>query len=105
MNNYGQQMHDGTCDGFYIYRVDYIGGDVIQFDRNWASPVVLFNVSNGTVGWITMNAVDGSFWLSQYGGPGLVEPPKQTGSGGIGSQGLGPGSAGGTLCVRFPATS
>src|SRR5258706_14251117 len=95
MNNYGQQMHDGTCDGFYIYSVDYIGGDVIKFDRNWASPVVLFNVSNGTVGWITMNAVDGSFWLSQYGGPDLVEHRSHTRalvcsfySGVIGSEGV-----------------
>src|SRR5689334_3265118 len=38
-NNYGNQMHDGTSDGAYNYSVDYITGDIIQFDRNWASPV------------------------------------------------------------------
>lgn len=69
------QMHDGTSDGSYNYTVDYVTGDLLEFDRNWASPVTLFNAngSGGTAGWITMNAVDGSFWLSQYGNSDLVE--------------------------------
>ncbi len=112
LNSDGNQMHDGTSDGFYNYSVDYIGGDVIQFDRNWASPVVLFNVPNGTVGWITMNGVDGSFWLSQYGGPDLVEHRSHAGallgsfnSGVIGSQGLALDPVDGTLWMSLPSTS
>jgi len=104
MNTYGNQMHDGTSDGLYNYSVDYVTGDIIQFDRNWASPVVLFNLANGTVGWITMNAVDGSFWLSQYGGPDLVEHRSHAGallgsfnSGVFGSQGLALDPVDGTL--------
>jgi hypothetical protein len=104
LNSYGQQMHDGTSDGAYNYSVDYVTGDVIQFDRNWATPSILFNVANGTVGWITMNATDGSFWLSQYGGPDLVEHRSHTGtllgsfnSGVFGSQGLALDPVDGTL--------
>jgi hypothetical protein len=104
VNTYGNQMHDGTSDGIYNYSVDYTTGDVIRFDRNWASPVVLFNVPNGTVGWITMNATDGSFWLSQYGGPDLVEHRNHFGallgsfnSGVVGSQGLALDPVDGTL--------
>lgn len=112
VNNYGNQMHDGTSDGFYNYSVDYTTGDIIQFDRNWASPVVLFNVPNTTVGWITMNALDGSFWLSQYGGPDLVEHRSHTGtllgsfnSGVIGSQGLALDPVDGTLWMSLPSAS
>src|SRR4029079_12593346 len=39
------QLHDGTSDGSYNYSVNYTTGDVFQFDRNWASPVVLFNAT------------------------------------------------------------
>ena len=76
------QCHDGTSDGLYNYTVDYVTGDVLQFDRNWASPVALFNANNfgGTAGWITMNATDGSFWLSQYGSLDLVQHRSHTGT-------------------------
>jgi hypothetical protein len=104
LNTYGNQMHDGTSDGRYNYSVDYVTSDVIQFDRNWGSPVILFNVPGGTVGWITMNALDGSFWLSQYGGPDLVEHRSHAGtllgsfnSGVFGSQGLALDPVDGTL--------
>jgi hypothetical protein len=110
-NTYGGQMHDGTSDGLNNYSVDFVTSDVIQFDRNWASPVVLFNVPGGTVGWITMNAVDGSFWLSQYGGPDLVEHRSHTGtllgsfnSGVIGSQGLALDPIDGTLWMSAGST-
>ena len=76
------QLHDGTSDGFYNYSVNYSTGDVLQFDRNWASPTVLFNAW-GTLpdaGWITMNATDGSFWLSEWGGPDRVEHRSSTGT-------------------------
>jgi hypothetical protein len=76
------QCHDGTSDGLHNYTVDYVTGDVLQFDRNWASPVTLFNAngSGGTAGWITMNAADGSFWLSQYGNSDLVEHRTHSGT-------------------------
>jgi hypothetical protein len=64
------QFHDGTSNGLNNYSVNYTTGDVLQFDRNWASPTVLFNAT-GTLpgaGYITMNAADGSFWLSVWGG-------------------------------------
>jgi hypothetical protein len=81
LNTYGGQLHDGTSDGNYNYTVDYTTGDVIQFDRNWANPVTLFNpLGSGTTGWITMNAADGSFWLSQYGNSDLVEHRSHTGT-------------------------
>src|SRR5262245_31454472 len=81
-NTYGGQMHDGTSDGLYNYSVDFVSGDIIQFDRDWANQVALFNGngSGGTVGWITMNAADGSFWLSQSGVSDLVEQRRQTGT-------------------------
>ncbi|MBS1718001.1 MAG: PEP-CTERM sorting domain-containing protein [Armatimonadetes bacterium] len=68
------QLHDGTTDGTYNYSVNYTTGDVLQFDRNWANPTVLFNpLGPNTTGYITMNVADGSFWLSQFGGSDLVE--------------------------------
>jgi hypothetical protein len=105
LNNYGGQLHDGTSDGFYNYAVDYVSGNVLQFDRNWASPVTLFNPNGpGTTGWITMNAADGSFWLSWYGGPDKVEHRSHTGtllisfnSGVAGNQGLALDPVDGTL--------
>ena len=104
-NTYGGQLHDGTSDGSYNYTVDFVTGDVLRFDRNWASPVVLFNPTGPfTAGWITMNAADGSFWISQYGGPDLVEHRSYTGtllssfnSGVFGSQGLALDPIDGTL--------
>ena len=71
---FNSQLHDGTSDGNFNYSVDYTTGDVLQFDRNWASPVTLFNATGNLpgAGWITMNAADGSFWLSQWGGPDVV---------------------------------
>ena len=76
------QLHDGTSDGNYNYSVDYVTGDLLQFDRNWASPTVLFNVT-GTLpgaGYITMDLTDGSFWISQWGGPDAVNHYTSTGS-------------------------
>jgi hypothetical protein len=111
LNTYGNQMHDGTSDGSYNYSVDYVTGDVIQFNRNWGSPLPLFNIANGTVGWITMNGTDGSFWLSQYGGPDLVEHRSHTGtllgsfnSGVFGSQGLALDPVDGTLWMSQGST-
>ena len=76
------QLHDGTSDGSYNYSVNYTTGDLIRFDRNWASPVALFNVTADIPGggWITMNASDGTFWVSQWGGPDLVVHLSSTGS-------------------------
>lgn len=80
-NLIGNQLHDGTTDGVYNYAADYVTGDVIEFDRNWANGVTLFNPSgpNGTA-YITMNAGDGSFWLSMYGGSDLVEHRTHSGA-------------------------
>ena len=81
LNTFGGQLHDGTSDGSYNYTIDYTTGNVIQFDRNWANPVTLFNpLGTTTPGWITMNAADGSFWLSQYGNSDLVEHRTHTGT-------------------------
>ena len=68
------QLHDGTSDGNYNYSVNYTTGDVLQFDRDWANPVVLFSTigSLSDAGWITMDVGDGSFWISQWGGPDVV---------------------------------
>jgi len=100
------QLHDGTSDGNFNYSVNYTTGDVLRFDRNWASPTVLFNAS-GTLpgaGWITMNGADGSFWLSQWGGPDLVVHLTSAGalissfnSGILGSAGLALDPVDGTL--------
>jgi len=70
----GSQLHDGTSDGNYNYSVNYTTGDVLRFDRNWASPNVVFNATANIpgAGWITMDVSDGSFWISQWGGPDLV---------------------------------
>ncbi len=102
----GSQLHDGTSDGSYNYTVNYTTGDVLRYDRNWANPVVQFNVS-GTLpsaGWITMNVSDGSFWISQWGGPDVVNHYTNSGtllssfnSGILGSVGLALDSLDGTL--------
>lgn len=100
------QLHDGTSDGAYNYSVNYSTGEVLQFDRNWASPTVLFNAGGSLpgAGWITMNATDGSFWLSQWGGPDRVEHRTHAGalissfnSGITGSAGLALDPVDGTL--------
>jgi hypothetical protein len=100
------QLHDGTSDGLYNYSVNYATGDVIQFDRNWATPTVLFNATGSlpAAGYITMNAADGSFWLSEWGGPDRVEHRTHGGSllgsfnsGIVGSAGLALDPADGTL--------
>jgi hypothetical protein len=100
------QLHDGTSDGLRNYSVNYTNGDVLEFDRNWASPTVLFNAANSLpgAGYITMNALDGSFWLSQWGGPDRVEHRTHAGlllssfnSGIVGSSGLALDPADGTL--------
>lgn len=68
------QLHDGTSDGNFNYSVNFTTGDVLQFDRNWANQISLFNAGSlPGAGWITMNAADGSFWLSQWGGPSIVQ--------------------------------
>lgn len=100
------QLHDGTSDGAFNYSVNYTTGDVLEFDRNWASPTVLFNATATLpgAGWITMNAADGSFWLSQWGGPDRVEHRSHAGgllssfnSGILGSAGLALDPVDGTL--------
>jgi hypothetical protein len=102
----GSQLHDGTSDGNYNYSVDYTTGDVLRFDRNWASPVTVFNATGDIpgAGWITMNATDGSFWISQWGGPDQVSHFTSTGtllssfnSGVFGSVGLALDPIDGTL--------
>lgn len=81
-NIVGSQLHDGTSDGNFNYSVDYTTGDVLRFDRDWASPTVVFNATADVpgAGWITMNAADGSFWISQWGGPDLVGHFTSTGT-------------------------
>jgi MYXO-CTERM domain-containing protein len=71
----GSQLHDGTSDGSFNYSVDYTTGDVLRFDRNWGSRTTLFNATATLpgAGYITMNATDGTFWLSQWGGGDRVE--------------------------------
>jgi hypothetical protein len=81
-NILNSQLHDGTSDGNYNYSANYSTGDIVQFDRNWANPLVLFNatVNLPGAGWITMNALDGSFWISQWGGPDVVAHFTHTGT-------------------------
>lgn len=102
----GSQLHDGTSDGLYNYSVDYTTGNVLEFDRNWAGPSTLFNATATLpgAGWITMNAADGSFWISQWGGPDRVEHRSHAGtllssfnSGIFGSAGLALDPVDGTL--------
>jgi hypothetical protein len=78
----GSQLHDGTSDANHNYSINYTTGDVIEFDRNWASPNVLFNVTatNPGGGWITMNAADGTFWISPWGGGDLITHYTHTGT-------------------------
>jgi len=102
----GSQLHDGTSDGNYNYSVNFTTGDVLQFTRNWASPIVLFNATANIpgAGWITMDVTNGSFWISQWGGPDLVAHYTSTGtllstfnSGVLGSVGLALDPVDGTL--------
>ncbi len=105
-NIVGSQLHDGTSDGNYNFTVDYTTGDVLQYDRDWTNPVVVFNATSdmSDAGWITMNASDGSFLISQWGGPDLVAHFTSTGtllgsfnSGVAGSVGLALDPVDGTL--------
>ncbi len=72
-NIVNSQLHDGTSDGAFNYSIDFPTGNVLRFTNNWTSPSVMFSVTPATAGWITMNASDGSFWLTQYGFSDLVE--------------------------------
>lgn len=110
----GSQLHDGTSDGNYNYSVNYTTGDVLQFDRNWASPTIIFNVTTSIprAGWITMNTSDGSFWISQWGGPDLVAHFASGGtllgtfnSGVLGSSGLALDPVDGTLWMGDNTTA
>lgn len=107
------QLHDGTSDGTYNYSVDYVTGDVLRFSRTWTSPTVLFNLAIGLpgAGYITMNATDGSFWISQFGGPDIVNHYSSTGtliggfnSGLLGAQGLALDPVDGTLWTSVQNT-
>jgi hypothetical protein len=100
------QLHDGTSDGSYNYSPNFSTGDIVQFDRNWANPTVLFNANANLTGagYITMNAGDGSFWISQWGGPDTVAHFTHLGtllgtfnSGVVGSTGLALDPVDGTL--------
>jgi len=102
----GSQLHDGTSDGSYNYSVDYTTGDVVRFDRTWGNRTTLFNAwgSLPSAGWITMNAADGSFWISEWGGPDRVEHRSSSGAllssfnlGFLGSAGLALDPVDGTL--------
>jgi hypothetical protein len=109
----GSQLYDGTSDGNFNYSVNYTTGDLLQFDRDWANPVTLFNVTADIPGggWITMNASDGTFWVSQWGGSDLVAHFSPTGtllgsfnSGVPGSSGLALDPADGTLWMADDPT-
>ena len=107
----GSQLHDGTSDGVYNYSVDYPTGSILRFTNTWSSPSTLFTVTPATAGWITMNALDGSFWLSQYGLSDLVEHRSASGtllfsftSGISGSQGLALDPIDGTLWLSQGST-
>lgn len=100
------QLHDGTSDGQYNYSVNYTTGDVLRFDRNWAGPSVMFNAwgTLNSAGYITMDTSDGSFWLSEWGGPDRVEHRTASGTllssfnfGILGTAGLALDPADGTL--------
>ncbi len=112
-NIFDSQLHDGTSDGNYNYSVNYTTGDLLQFDRDWANPTTLFNVTADLpdAGWITMNASDGTFWLSQWGGGDLVAHFSPTGtllggfnSGVSPSSGLALDPADGTLWMADDST-
>lgn len=99
------QFHDGTGDGTNNYTVDWPTGQVLRYSQIWGgAPFTMFTVTPMTAGWITMNAFDGTFWLSQYGFSDLVEHRSSTGtllgsfnSGVNGSQGLALDPLDGTL--------
>lgn len=100
---------DGTTDGVHNYGVGYYSGNVVQFDRNWMNPVPLFTETlfGAYHAGITMNASDGSFWFSQYGGGDLVAHYTHTGtlissfhSGIVYSQGLALDPVDGTLWLN-----
>lgn len=105
------QYHDGTSDGRFNYSLDYTNGNVVRFDRNWGSPTVLFNCwgSMPAAGHITLDATDGSFWISEWGGPDRVEHRTSAGvllssfnSGIAGSAGLALDPVDGTLWMGGP---
>jgi len=89
-------IYDGTSDGKYNYAVDYLSGNVDQFDRNWNYQGVLFSLSlQSTYPWITMNAADGSFWLGNYSTGSIEHYTHGGGFLGSFSTGFGPGSEAG----------
>lgn len=77
----GGTFLDGGTDGVrYNYAVDWAGGsgNVYQFDRNWANPKVLFNVSGGASG-LTYDLKNGTLWLNREQG-GAIEQYKLDGT-------------------------
>jgi len=60
---------DGTTDGTHNYSVNYnIGSEnVYQTDRNWQTPVALFQVPEAYLG-ITYDRTNNSLWISNFNG-------------------------------------
>ena len=60
---------DGTTDGTHNYSVNYnIGSEnVYQTDRNWQTPVALFQVPEAYLG-ITYDRTNNSLWISNFHG-------------------------------------
>ncbi len=56
---------DGTSDCTHNYSVDWVTGNVDQFDRNWQNKTSLFNPDGAHFAYgITIDMKDGSFWIT-----------------------------------------
>jgi hypothetical protein len=85
-------LYDGTTDGVHNYSVEYSNAIVYQFDRNWGSPVPLFQLFQ-TIGnqqyvamfrymGIAYDSLSGSVWLARDKGDlsgGIIENRSLTG--------------------------
>jgi hypothetical protein len=62
-NNYGSELLDGTTNGLHNFTVQWPTGQVIQFDRNWANPSLLFSLPVADVIGITYDPANNSLWF------------------------------------------
>ncbi len=61
--NLSTTLSDGTTDGNFNYGIAWFSGDVYRFDRNWASPALMFN-AGARSGGISYDTGSNTLWTS-----------------------------------------
>ena len=62
----GPGITDGTTDGIHNYAVVNNGSYVLEMNRDWSSPTLLFNAGSPSLGGITYDGANNSLWVQDY---------------------------------------